>query len=231
MTRCVASMAARVGILLGLGAGMLAGCGAGHCIDPANVTYRLTRPDQVEAGKKATLILEIRNRSEDFMLLERVSGDQVDASANDSLVGPAFGSLERAPDGGSWLYNPIAQSETPGVFGTGLVAPQGSLRVEVDLVPVNPDGMLTIHYRGLDSQEASRWLYFAREAGREALQRFEKLNAEEIGTLAESAVKASGDAGEGTAVGPLSRVILDDRLLQDPATCTMEMPYRLNLPK
>jgi hypothetical protein len=194
-------------------AGVVAGCGMGHCIDPSKVTYRLTRPDEVESGTRATLVLEVKNRSDDFMLVERVSGDQVDDAANDSLIGPEYGSLDRSPDGTAWIYNPIAQSETPGVFGSGLIAPGGALQVNVDLVPTEPDGTLTIHYRGLYADEASRWLSFSKNPTAEATQRFEKLPEDEIGEL------------------DFNRVILDQELLDNPADCTMEMPYRLNLPK
>jgi len=210
---------------------VLCGCGAGHCIDPAQVTYRLTRPDQVDFGKKAALVLELKNRSDDFMLVERVTGDQVDAAANDSLVGPEYGSLERSADGAAWIHNPVAQSETPAVFGTGLLPPKGILRVQVDLVPSKPDGLLTIHYRGLDAAEASRWLYFTRADGTTAMQRYEKLTPEEVRDLT-GTLQAEGDgSGEPPKATPFSRVVFEEKLLEDPAGCTMELPYRLNIEK
>jgi len=214
---------------LGFGlAGFLGGCGAGHCIDPAKVTYRLTRPDQVEAGKKAELVLELKNRSDDFMLVERVAGDQVDSASNDSLIGAEYGSLARSADGAAWVHNPIAQQETPRVFGTGLLPPGGVLKVQVELMPSKADGMLKMHYRGLDLAEASRWLYFSRNPGAASVL-YEKLTPEDVGEFADREKGAGEGGGEEPRVSPFSRVILDDKLLENPATCTMELPYRLNL--
>ncbi len=203
----------------------LVACGPGRCIDPQELTYRVSRGEAtLKKGERAEVTLLVVNRSESWMLVERVSGAHLAPGGPDSLVGAEPGSLEALPEGG-YRFNMIAQQETPPILARGLVPPGQKLPIRVEVVPSEPSGQFVLHYRGLTTEEAAKYLLFPAigEDGRVDVGHFLYWSRDDL-------YEASGPGDDEGNSSPLTRlVILGPEMLEKPRRCKVEMPYKFEL--
>jgi len=199
-------------------------CGPGRCIHPRELTYKVKRVSDLEEGAQGKIDFHIVNKSDQFMLVERIAGNQIAPTGRDSLVGSQYGALSRMPDENGWHYNPLAQQETPPLFAYGLIPPGQRLRIEVELLPVSTDGTFEVHYRGFSIDEVAQFIFFPpRDENNMAGAKFERLTAEALGQ-----VQARAEDGSDRA-DMFKVVVLDPSLIEARADCLVKMPYRIAL--
>jgi len=208
-----------------LAALLAGGCITGRCIPPKELTYKVLRDDDVSKGKATTVVLEVLNRSANFMLVDRITGDHLPDWAPTSLLSPEPGALERAADGTSYNYNPAAQQETPPLFSRGLIPPGKRLKMGVTVVPGNEELFFRVHYRGLNSKEASTHLWFPEVVdGKPSPGRFVRWAEAQ---LTEVAAQSGEKADERSSL--LGVILVDETWPGTAAPCHVDLPYKFSL--
>lgn len=216
-------MVTRTSLVVLLLASLAVSCGPGQCLDLKELSYKLTRPDVIEAGKETKVVLTIANKSGLFMLVRNLSGKQLVRGRGDAMVGSESGALTPSKDGAAWTYDPAADDETPPVFAWGLIPPGSHLKVEVPILPAGEDATFTAHYLGLSAQEVSQWVFFERSRGAGGGKRtFKRMSASEV-------EKAGQDAAEGKGADLFKTVILHEKLSSADARCAADLPYKFSL--
>lgn len=200
-----------------------ASCAPGRCIHPKDLTYKLSRTDDLVEGTQGKVELHIVNRSGLFMLVDHIGGSQVAPTGRDSLVGAQYGALTGPGDDQVYFHNPLAQQETPAVFAYGLIPPGQRLRVQVDILPTGNKGALEVFYVGLSLDEVAQHIFFPTPGSNPTALEYTRVSATRLGAL-------PVEANDGGDRNPLFNVVLlDDVLVKEVAQCLVKMDYRIAL--
>jgi hypothetical protein len=216
------------GLLLLLVMWLGSGCGPGICVDAEELTYKITRDDSLKKNKRGRVVVDLVNRSDRFLLVERISGPHIAAGMADSLLGSEPGSLEPLEDGSGYFFNMLAQQETPAVMSRGLLPPGQRLRMEVMILPKKDQGVFKVYYRGLDSIEAVRHLFFPAELqdGRFDYSRLIRLTQEDLQAILATQPENSDQRQDAFAL-----VVVSEAMAREPARCEVELPYKFSFTK
>jgi len=199
----------------------VADCKSGPCVDLQELTYRVTREADMEEGKAGTVTLSVTNRSDRYMLVERVGGAVIAPGTSRPLTRSMYGALSKSKDGRTYHHDQLAQQQTPPLFAHGLIPPGQRAGFPLTLLPVEAKGKLVVHYRALTPLQAAQQLFLPPLAAPNGQVVFEKSTTSDLETP---------DKGEGEERHPrYDVVVVDGDAAWKESECTVDLPYGFKL--
>jgi len=198
-----------------------AGCKSGACVDLKELTYKITRDGDMEAGKAGGATLSVTNRSDRYMLVERIGGAGIAPGSARTFTKSMYGALSKSKDGKSYHHDQLAQQQTPPLFAHGLIPPGQRAGFPLTLLPVEARGELVVHYRALTPLQAAQQFFLLPLAAHNGQAVFEKTA---------SAHWEAPDTGKGEERHPRYDVVLvDGDAAWKESECTVDLPYGFKL--
>jgi hypothetical protein len=196
----------------------LAGCTPGKCINMKDVTYKIIRQGDLVEGKPATVSVELKNRSQLFMVVQRLQADTLAPGETGMQIRPRYGSLSRTKDGLEVYHNTIAQQMTPPLFAGVIIPPGGKAPITLEITPSTEKSILTMYYRGLTVQEAAKFLFFPPQQQPGAEVKYVKIAVSDL-------LKASRAAPPAGVHPMLKHAVVAVDFVQATGECTAELPF------
>ena len=175
----------------------------------------------MEEGKAGAVTLSVTNRSDRYMLVERISGAVIAPGTARVLTRSRYGSLSKSKDGRSYHHDQMAQQQTPPLFAFGLIPPGQAAAFPLTVLPVEAKGELVVHYRALTPLEAARQLFLPPLAALGDRVVFEKVSSTDLET------PAKGKKGYRHPVFEV--VVVDGDAAWEKAECSVDLPFGFKL--